>query len=111
MPSVVKVGQRLAVLYDGPGANSQSHMRRDIGLAWLKLPLVPPTKLNEIRETGDFVLSVLAKVPLLRPALVLPVRLADLDHLTVPAGDQNAPNDQWAYGGGDSYNCVTICKF
>ncbi len=43
MPSVVRVGNRLAVLYDGPGGNSVSHMHRDIGLAWLKLPLRIPT--------------------------------------------------------------------
>jgi predicted GH43/DUF377 family glycosyl hydrolase len=42
MPSVVKVGNRLAVFYDAPGGNSTSHMNRDIGLAWLELPLVPP---------------------------------------------------------------------
>lgn len=43
MPSVIKHGNRLAVLYDAPGGTSVSHMKRDIGLAWLKLPLVPPT--------------------------------------------------------------------
>lgn len=42
MPSVVKVGRRLAVLYDAPGGTSVSHMGRDIGLAWLDLPLHPP---------------------------------------------------------------------
>jgi len=42
MPSVVKVGRRLAVLYDAPGGTSVSHMKRDIGLAWLDLPLIPP---------------------------------------------------------------------
>jgi predicted GH43/DUF377 family glycosyl hydrolase len=42
MPSVVRVGQRLAVLYDAPGGQSTSHMQRDVGLAWLPLPLVPP---------------------------------------------------------------------
>ena len=42
MPSVIKVGKRLAVLYDAPGGGSISHMNRDIGLAWLDLPLVPP---------------------------------------------------------------------
>ena len=47
LPSVLKVEDRLAVFYDGlegqtlPPA-SQSHMKRDIGLAWLDLPLVPP---------------------------------------------------------------------
>jgi predicted GH43/DUF377 family glycosyl hydrolase len=41
MPSVVRVGGRLAVFYDAPGGTSVSHMKRDIGLAWLDLPLVP----------------------------------------------------------------------
>jgi len=39
MPSVIKAGKRLALLYDAPGHDSISHMRRDIGLAWLDLPL------------------------------------------------------------------------
>lgn len=47
LPSVVKVGQRLAIFYDGNGAEMmpggvKSHMNRDVGLAWLDLPLVPP---------------------------------------------------------------------
>lgn len=42
MPSVIKVGNRLAVFYDAPGGNSTSHMKRDLGLAWLELPLSPP---------------------------------------------------------------------
>jgi predicted GH43/DUF377 family glycosyl hydrolase len=42
LPSVVKVGQRLAVFYDAPGGDSTSHMHRDVGLAWLELPLTPP---------------------------------------------------------------------
>lgn len=42
MPSVVQVGDRLAVLYDAPGGTSVSHMGRDIGIAWLKLPLKVP---------------------------------------------------------------------
>jgi len=41
LPSVVKCGKRLAVLYDAPGGSSVSHMRRDVGLAWLELPLRP----------------------------------------------------------------------
>ena len=47
LPSVVQAGRRLAVFYDGnataglpPGV--KSHMGRDVGLAWLDLPLVPP---------------------------------------------------------------------
>lgn len=42
MPSVIKVGKRLAVFYDAPGGTSTSHMKRDIGLAWLELPLSRP---------------------------------------------------------------------
>jgi len=42
LPSVVKVGRRLAVLYDAPGGASISHMNRDVGLAWLELPLAVP---------------------------------------------------------------------
>jgi hypothetical protein len=44
LPSVVKVGNRLAMLYDAPGGDSTSHMKRDIGLAWLDLPLSAPQK-------------------------------------------------------------------
>ena len=42
LPSVVRHGRRLAVLYDAPGGTSVSHMRRDVGLAWLDLPLRLP---------------------------------------------------------------------
>lgn len=42
MPSVIPVGNRLAIFYDAPGGTSTSHMRRDLGLAWLDLPLNPP---------------------------------------------------------------------
>lgn len=42
LPSVVRVGQRLAMFYDAPGGDSTSHMGRDLGLAWLDLPLRPP---------------------------------------------------------------------
>jgi hypothetical protein len=44
MPSVVPVGNRLAMFYDAPGGRSMSHMGRDIGLAWLDLPLTPPAE-------------------------------------------------------------------
>ena len=43
LPSVVPYGNRLAIFYDAPGGTSVSHMHRSIGLAWLKLPLTPPT--------------------------------------------------------------------
>ncbi len=39
LPSVVKTGNRLALFYDGLAEDSLSHMRRDIGLAWINLPL------------------------------------------------------------------------
>jgi predicted GH43/DUF377 family glycosyl hydrolase len=47
LPSVLQVGGRLAVFYDGNGSGKlppgvESHMRRDVGLAWLNLPLIPP---------------------------------------------------------------------
>lgn len=42
LPSVIKYKGKLAVLYDGPGGNSTSHMRRSIGLAYLNLPLTIP---------------------------------------------------------------------
>ena len=42
MPSVVQVGQRLALFFDAPRTNSGNNMGRDIGLAWLRLPLTPP---------------------------------------------------------------------
>lgn len=42
MPSVIKVGKRLAVFYDAPEGKSTSHMKRNIGLAWLDLPLSVP---------------------------------------------------------------------
>jgi len=42
LPSVVRFGKRLAILYDAPGGDSVNHMQRDVGLAWLDLPLVPP---------------------------------------------------------------------
>jgi predicted GH43/DUF377 family glycosyl hydrolase len=49
LPSVVKKGNRLAIFYDGnseaemPRGN-KSHMRRNVGLAWLELPLRLPVK-------------------------------------------------------------------
>ncbi len=42
MPSVIAVGKRLAVFYDAPGGSSTSHLQRNIGLAWLDLPLSAP---------------------------------------------------------------------
>ncbi len=47
VPSVVKVGRKLALFYDGNGEAKlpqgvASHMRRDVGLAWLDLPLRAP---------------------------------------------------------------------
>jgi len=47
LPSVVKVDKRLALLYDAPGGISINHMKRNVGLAWLELPLsVPENKIE-----------------------------------------------------------------
>jgi predicted GH43/DUF377 family glycosyl hydrolase len=42
LPSVVRVGNRLALFYDGYTGEDLWHMGRDIGLAWLELPLIAP---------------------------------------------------------------------
>ena len=42
MPAVIPYHGRLAVRYDAAGGESISHMRRNIGLAWLNLPLTVP---------------------------------------------------------------------
>jgi predicted GH43/DUF377 family glycosyl hydrolase len=42
MPSVIQMGNKLALLYDAPGGSSTNHMHRNIALAWLKLPIVVP---------------------------------------------------------------------
>jgi hypothetical protein len=47
LPSVVRQGDRLAVFYDGYGGAGmppgvKSHMNRDVGLAWLDLPIRVP---------------------------------------------------------------------
>ena len=39
LATVTRVGERLALFYDAPGGDSIDHMRRNIGLAWLELPL------------------------------------------------------------------------
>ncbi len=45
-------GKRLAVFYDGNASAKmpvgvKSHMDRDVGLAWLDLPLIPPAELAD----------------------------------------------------------------
>ncbi|MBL9205768.1 MAG: hypothetical protein JNN01_11820 [Opitutaceae bacterium] len=42
MPAVIKVGDRLALLYDGVPGEGRGHLPRNIGLAWIRLPLRPP---------------------------------------------------------------------
>lgn len=42
LPSVIQVGKKLAMFYDTPGGPDIGNMRRNIGLAWLDLPLHPP---------------------------------------------------------------------
>jgi predicted GH43/DUF377 family glycosyl hydrolase len=48
LPSVIKVKDKLTILYDAPGGDSKSHMGRDVGLAWLDLPLRPPSDKLEV---------------------------------------------------------------
>jgi hypothetical protein len=36
------VKDRLAIFYDGVASGPITHMGRDIGLAWLSLPVEPP---------------------------------------------------------------------
>ena len=42
MPTVIKSGNRLALLYDAAVGTSRDHMFRNIGLAWIGLPLKIP---------------------------------------------------------------------
>jgi predicted GH43/DUF377 family glycosyl hydrolase len=44
LPSIIQVGDKLALFYDAPGGDSISHQKRHIGLAWLQLPLVAPVQ-------------------------------------------------------------------
>jgi len=48
LPSVLKVDTKLVMLYDGNRSpvfpsGTKTHMNRDIGMAWIRLPLVTPT--------------------------------------------------------------------
>ena len=42
LPSVVHIGKRLPLFYDSPGDHNTSHMKRNVGLAWMDLPLTIP---------------------------------------------------------------------
>ncbi len=42
LPSVLRIGDRLAIYYDGLAQNDTNHVERDVGLAWLDLPLRVP---------------------------------------------------------------------
>ena len=47
LPTVIKVDSKLVMLYDGNKSplmpsGTKSHMNRDIGMAWIRLPLVTP---------------------------------------------------------------------
>jgi hypothetical protein len=44
LPAVLPFGNRLAIYYDGFAGYDIGHMGRDIGLAWLDLPLQPPSE-------------------------------------------------------------------
>ncbi len=42
MPTVIKTGNKLALLYDGHEGYDIGHMHRNIGLAWIELPVKIP---------------------------------------------------------------------
>ncbi|MGB9623582.1 MAG: hypothetical protein ACPMAQ_01850, partial [Phycisphaerae bacterium] len=43
LPSVLRVGNRLAMFYDGnKNPDDKWHVKRDVGLAWIDLPLRLP---------------------------------------------------------------------
>jgi hypothetical protein len=42
LPGILRVGDRLALYYDGVQGRDRGHTGRDVGLAWLPLPLSPP---------------------------------------------------------------------
>jgi predicted GH43/DUF377 family glycosyl hydrolase len=46
MPSVIKVGNKLAVLYDAYEGYSTYHMRRNIGLAWIDISNLSKPKVD-----------------------------------------------------------------
>jgi predicted GH43/DUF377 family glycosyl hydrolase len=52
LPSVVRFGNRLALFYDGVEGDGMGHMARDIGLAWLRLPLVAPRWTTDV-DSGE----------------------------------------------------------
>ena len=57
LPSVVHVKDRLAIFYDGNSATrmpagAKSHMEREIGLAWLDLPITVPEELEIPSPSG-----------------------------------------------------------
>jgi hypothetical protein len=54
LPSVVKAGNRLALFYDGVQGGGRGHMGRDVGLAFLDLPLqLPLPSTTSAREHGS----------------------------------------------------------
>jgi predicted GH43/DUF377 family glycosyl hydrolase len=52
LPSVVPIAGRLAVYYDGLVEDSIAHGHRDVGVAWLDLPLTPPTPSPSLSHTA-----------------------------------------------------------
>ena len=44
LPSVLRIADRLAVYFDGSSADTIGHGGRDIGVAWLDLPLTAPSE-------------------------------------------------------------------
>ncbi|MHB8901555.1 MAG: hypothetical protein ACYC6Y_22615, partial [Thermoguttaceae bacterium] len=81
LPSVVQVIDRLAIVYDAPGGDRKSHMNRDVGLAWLDLPLRPPATPDgaalppDRRRTATNITAFTADSPLMPSGLLGPVTL------------------------------------
>ena len=79
LPSVLPVGDKLAIYYDGLDESAAAgepfgHMRRDIGLAWLDLPIaVPPTDAQPAAPSPEPAVRLLDRFDPLDPSLS-PVR-------------------------------------
>lgn len=98
LPSVVRIGDRLAIYYDGlsgqdAGGEPYGHMRRDIGLAWLDLPIAPPPPgpapavTPRLLDTLDAVVAEPGAAPGSPEALPAP-------HCSLDQVNRSAPSDK-----------------
>jgi hypothetical protein len=84
LPSVLPMGDRLAIYYDGlaagdgaagDGNDSFSHLGRDVGLAWLDLPIRLPTAVETAPAARQHLLDIVD--PVVAPPAVLAAPAAD----------------------------------